>query len=95
MAIATRWAADTAERELTITRTFEAPRERVFDAWTRSDHVARWWGPSGFTVPEYENDLRPGGRYRACLRSPQGVDYRLQGTYREIARPHRLVFTFA
>ena len=95
MSIATRWAADTAERELTITRLFQAPRHLVFDAWTRDDHIARWWGPRDFTVPSCEIDARPGGAYRACLRSPQGTDYRLQGTYREIARPHRLVFTFA
>ncbi len=83
------------QHELTITRTFNAPRSLVFDAWTRPEHLARWSGPEGFTNPQAEMDLRPGGKYRACLRSPDGVEHWVQGVYREIAPPERLVMTHA
>ena len=59
------------------------------------EHMVRWLGPKGFTAPSCEIDLRPGGAWRACIRSPEGTDHRMQGVYREIAPPERLVFTFA
>src|SRR5271170_2119819 len=80
--------------ELLITRVFDAPRQLVFDAWTKPEHLARWQGaPEGFTVTTHEVELRPGGAYRLCMRSPEGVDHWLQGVYREIVAPERLVFT--
>lgn len=84
----------TAELELVITRVFNAPRELVFDAWTKAEHLQHWQGaPRGFTVTTQESDIRPGGGFRICMRSPEGVDHWLQGSYREITRPERLVFT--
>ncbi len=53
-----------ADRELTMTRIFDAPRELVFKAWTNPEHVAQWWGPKGFTNPVCELDVRPGGAWR-------------------------------
>ncbi len=79
--------------ELVITRVFDAPRERVFEAWTHCEQVKRWWGPRGFTTPVCEIDLRVGGEYRNCMRSPEGRDYCGRGTYREIVDPERLVMT--
>jgi uncharacterized protein YndB with AHSA1/START domain len=84
-----------SESELVMTRVFDAPRELVFEAWTDPDRVAAWWGPKGFTTISYDMDIRPGGAYRFCMRSPDGTDYWKQGVYREVIAPERLVFTFA
>ncbi len=81
---------------LVLTRRFEAPRRLVFDAWTRPEHLQRWQGaPEGFTTTVHDVDLRPGGAYRICMRSPDGVDHWLKGAYREVVAPERLVFTHA
>lgn len=83
----------TSDRELTITRIFDAPRRLVFEAWTKPEHLSRWSGPRGFTIPFGEMDFRPGGAYRTCLRSQAGEDHWVQGIYHEIVEPERLVFT--
>lgn len=85
-----------AELDLVITRVFDAPRDLVFSCWTEREHLEHWEGaPQGFTVTTVEMDLRPGGRYRLCMRSAEGVDHWLQGVYREVVAPDRLVFTHA
>lgn len=81
--------------DLVIIRIFQAPPALVFAAWTEPEHLAHWSGPQGFTTPHHEMDLRPGGRYRACLRSADGVDHWVQGVYREVQPPARLVMTHA
>jgi uncharacterized protein YndB with AHSA1/START domain len=79
-----------------MTRTFDAERTLVFDAWTKQEHLDRWQGaPQGFTVTSSRADIRPGGSFRLCMRSPEGVDHWLQGEYREVVPPERLVFTHA
>jgi uncharacterized protein YndB with AHSA1/START domain len=78
---------------LVITRVFDAPRELVFKAWTDPAHLARWWGPHGFTNPVCEMDVRPGGAYCIVMRGPDGVEYPVKGVYREVVEPERLVFT--
>jgi len=89
-------ANDTAPvGDLVITRVFDAPPSLVYAAWTEPQHLARWSGPAGFTTPHATQDVRPGGRYRACLRSPQGEDHWLQGEYKELVPPSRLVMTHA
>lgn len=80
-------------REITLTRLYAAPRELVFKMWTDPQHLKRWWGPSMFTNPVCEVDLRPGGKWRIVMRSPDGTDYPGAGIYREIVPPERLVFT--
>jgi uncharacterized protein YndB with AHSA1/START domain len=91
-----RQVASAKERpELTVTRIIDAPRELVFRAWTDPEHAARWWGPQGFTTISCEMDVRPGGAYRACMRSPEGTRHCRRGIYREVVMPERLVFTFA
>lgn len=84
--------------ELLITRVFDAPRDTVFEAWTSAEHARRWWYPRldgrPFACTSYEMDFRVGGRYRYCMRSPEGDDYWARGEYRTIERPKRLAFTF-
>jgi uncharacterized protein YndB with AHSA1/START domain len=82
-----------AEGELTITRTFDAPRALVFQAWTDPQHLARWWGPEGFTNPVCEFDARVGGALRIHMRGPDGMVYPMKGVIREIVAPERLVFS--
>jgi uncharacterized protein YndB with AHSA1/START domain len=91
----TKAAAPIAERELAITRTFEAPRELVFRMWTDPAHVARWWGPHHFTNPVCEVDARVGGAILIHMRAPDGADHPMTGRFLEIAPPERLVFTTA
>lgn len=83
------------EREVTITRVFDAPRELVFEAWTDPKHLARWWGPHGFRNPVCEVDLRPGGRILIHMQGPDGVVYPMTGTFKEIEPPERLAFLSA
>jgi uncharacterized protein YndB with AHSA1/START domain len=85
--------AKATEPELVITRIIDAPRELVFKAWTEPERVKRWWGPETFTCPACKIDLRPGGKYRICMRSPEGRDYWSAGEYREIVVPERIVVT--
>ena len=88
-------AAESAERELLITRVFDAPRHLVFKAWTEPERLMQWWGPRGFTVTFCNMDLRPGGSFRLHMRSPEGTEHRAQGVFREIVEPERLVLTRA
>jgi uncharacterized protein YndB with AHSA1/START domain len=82
------------ERELTLTRIFDAPRELVFQAWTDPAHLKRWWGPNGFTTPACDVDLRIGGTWRIVMRFPDGInEHIMHAVYREIVRPERLSFT--
>jgi uncharacterized protein YndB with AHSA1/START domain len=85
----------TAQHELVITRTFDAPRALVFKAWSAGEHMVRWLGPKDYTAPHCTMDFRPGGGYRACICSPEGKEYWMRGIYREIAEPERIVFTFS
>jgi uncharacterized protein YndB with AHSA1/START domain len=85
--------ATLAEREITITRMFEAPRAVVFGAWTDASQLAQWWGPKGFTNPVCEIDARVGGAIRIHMRSPDGNVYPMKGEFCEIVPPERLVFT--
>lgn len=81
------------EREVTITRIFDAPRAVVFRAWTDAAQLAQWWGPKGFTNPVCEIDVRIGGALRIRMRGPDGSIYPMKGEFREIVPPERLAFT--
>jgi uncharacterized protein YndB with AHSA1/START domain len=81
---------------LTITRVFDAPRELVFEVWTNPDHLAKWWGPTGFTAESVTVKLGEGGGWRTCIRdNADGAERWARGTYHEITPPERLVFSFA
>jgi uncharacterized protein YndB with AHSA1/START domain len=87
-------APSPAAPELVVTRVLDAPRSLVFKLWTRPEHLARWWGPRGFTLLSSETDVRPGGAWVRCMRAPEGTRHIKRGVYREIAPPERLVFTY-
>ena len=80
-------------RETSISRVLDAPRERVWQAWTEPEQLKRWFMPHGFTVPECEVDLRPGGRLHMIVRAPDGSEMENDGTFEEIEAPSRLVLT--
>jgi len=90
-------AAKSGQRELVITRIFDAPREQVWRAWTEPEVSKRWWGPKNFSTPVSTIDLRVGGKYLYCMRGagPDGVvkDYWGTGVYKEIVPLKRLVYT--
>jgi uncharacterized protein YndB with AHSA1/START domain len=88
-------ATTPSDREIRLTRLFDAPRQLVFDAMTRPEHVRRWWGclTEHHSVPVCEIDLRPGGAWRFQGRGPEGDYPAFYGVYREIAPPDRIVFT--
>lgn len=83
------------DRELTITRLFDAPRELVFRAWTDPERFAGWIGPEGLTGGSVTLNPTLGGAFRACLLDRDGTEYWMCGSYREVSEPDRLVFTFA
>jgi len=78
--------------EITIRRILGAPRDLVFNAWTDPGHVARWWGPGGFTSTVLAWEMRPGGSLRIDMHGPNGVTYPMDGNVREVSPPERLVF---
>ncbi|MEH2007616.1 SRPBCC domain-containing protein [Nostoc sp.] len=80
-----------SEREIIITRVFNAPRELVFKAWTEPKHIAQSWGPKGFTTRVTQMDLRPGGEWRYVMIAPDGTEYPVKGVFREIVPPERIV----
>lgn len=83
-----------SDREVVMTREVEAPRELVFDAWTKPEHVQQWMlGPSGWTMPVCEIDLRPGGAWRFVWGRADGTEMEMRGEYREVTPPERLVST--
>ncbi|HXU46447.1 MAG TPA: SRPBCC domain-containing protein, partial [Thermoanaerobaculia bacterium] len=81
------------DREIAMTRVFDAPRRLVFDALTQPELLERWYGPIGWKLVVCEIDLRVGGAFRLVSRRPHGKDIGQYGVYREIAAPERLVHT--
>lgn len=84
-----------AEKELTITRIFNAPRELVFKAWTDPEHASCWWGPDGFTNPVFKWNAHAGGSIVVHMKAPDGVVYPMDGMFREVVENEKLVFLSA
>ena len=78
--------------EFIISRVYDAPRERVWQAWTEQERLKHWWGPKGFAIHTCKVDLRPGGVFLYGMRAPDGTDVWGRFVYREIVKPERLVF---
>jgi uncharacterized protein YndB with AHSA1/START domain len=87
-------SANVADRTIRIERMFDAPRELVFEAWTKAELLERWFAPHGCTVRFHELDVRPGGRFHSCVRSGT-FECWCAGVYREVVRPERLVYTLS
>ena len=83
---------ETPEMEIRLTRTFRAPPERVFDAWTEPAKLARWFGPDGFTTRTHAFDLRPGGAWRHTMRGPDGKEYPNHVVFVEVEHARKLVY---
>ena len=75
---------------LRVSRVFSAPRETVFKAWSSADHIKGWFCPNGYSVPEATVEMRVGGRFEVCMRSPEGVEHWTKGTFTEVEAPERL-----
>ena len=83
-----------SDREILITREFDAPRDLVFKAMTDPDLIPRWWGPRAYKTTVDKMDVRPGGSWRYVVREPDGRESAFRGEYREIVAPERVVQTF-
>ena len=81
------------ETQLEVSRTFEAPLESLWKAWTEPEHFMQWYGPKGFTAPTCEIDLRVGGRHLWSMQSPDGMQMYFTGSYKEVVPMERLVYT--
>ena len=92
MAARSSAAAESADRELVVTRVFDAPRELVWKALTEPERLVQWWGPKGFTSSVHKLELRPGGTFLYSQRTPDGREMWGKWVYREIVAPERLVF---
>jgi uncharacterized protein YndB with AHSA1/START domain len=86
-------AEDRSSREIVLSRTFDAPRELVWEVWTQPPHAEKWWGPNGFTTTTLEHEFRVGGTWRHTMHGPDGRDYPSRKMYYEIEPPARLVYS--
>ena len=82
------------DTELRLERLIAAPPESVFALWTEPELIIKWWGPEGYQIPVHALDIRPGGRWRTTMRTPDGGRRTVSGVYRAIEPPRRLVFTW-
>ena len=87
--------AGISDRQLVLTRIFDAPPEKVFRAWTEPDLLKQWFAPLPWTTPRAEIDLRPGGANLIVMRNPEGEEFPNSGVYLEVVKNERLVFTDA
>jgi uncharacterized protein YndB with AHSA1/START domain len=86
-------AEKTADREIVISREFNAPRELVWEAMTNPKHVVNWWGPRGFSTTIETMDFRVGGVWQHVMRGPDGVNYPNKSVFKEIVKPERIVYS--
>lgn len=85
-------AESRADREIVSARVFDAPREKVFEAFRDPLQLVQWWGPKDFTNTIHEFDLRPGGKWRITLHAPNGANYPNDKVFVEVVPPERVVF---
>ena len=83
---------NTADREITISRLFNAPIDLVWEVWTNPEHIKNWWGPNGFTNTIFTMDVQPGGIWDFVMHGPDGTDYKNKCRYVEIVKPEKIVF---
>lgn len=83
-------SGNTGDREIVISRSYRAPRELVFRAWTDPEQIGLWWGPTGFTITTHSREVRPGGLWEFTMHGPDGVDYPNRVHWLEVVPPERL-----
>ena len=86
-------SAAVAEREIAMTREFDAPRQLVWNAWTDPDHISQWCGPVGFTTTTKQFEFRPGGQWLHTMHGPDGTDYPNEITFKVIDEPNRIEYS--
>jgi uncharacterized protein YndB with AHSA1/START domain len=84
--------SNTKEREITITRTLNAPVDLVWEVWSTPEHIAQWWGPNGFTNTISKMDMQPGGEWLLVMHGPDGTDYKNKSIFKEIIPHKKIVF---
>lgn len=84
-----------SSREVIISRVFDASRSIVFEAWTKPEHLDKWWGPDGFRNETISMDFRVGGSWKYIMHGPDGVDWPTLMTYTEIVTPERIAYVLA
>src|SRR6186997_2292658 len=82
-----------SDREIVVSRVFDAPRALVWEAWTTPEHIAHWWGPRGFTSTIEEFDLKPGGRFKHVMHGPDGADYPNLSVFTDIVPLERIAYS--
>ena len=82
----------TKDRELLITKTLNAPIDLVWEAWSKPEHIANWWGPNGFTNTIHKMDFRPGGEWDLVMHGPDGTDYKNKSVFLEIIPFKKIVY---
>lgn len=92
---ANKTTTSTEGRDLILTRIFDAPREKVFAAWTDPELIKQWFAPRPWTTPKVETDVRPGGANLVVMRAPDGSEFPCHGVYLEVVKNERLVHTDA
>jgi uncharacterized protein YndB with AHSA1/START domain len=83
---------NTKDRELLISRTLNAPVELVWEAWTKPEHIANWWGPNGFTNTITKMEIKPGGEWDLVMHGPDGTDYKNKSVFKEIIPFKKIVY---
>src|SRR5207244_6650147 len=83
-----------SDKEIVLTRVFDAPRDLVFETHTSCEHMSKWWGPRRYEISSCEMDFRPGGVWRIVQRGADGSEHGFRGEFREIVRPERITWTF-
>jgi len=82
----------TKDRELLLTRLLDAPIELVWEVWTEPEHIAKWWGPDGFTNSISKMDVNPGGEWDLIMHGPDGTDYKNKSVFKEIVKHKKIVY---
>ena len=84
--------SNTADRELSVSRTINAPVALVWEVWTQPEHIANWWGPNGFTNTITRMDVQPGGEWHLVMHGPDGTDFKNKSIFKEIVLHKKIVF---
>lgn len=83
--------SDLKNRTLTIEKSFDAPLQQVWDAWTKSEHILKWWAPNGMDIKVIKHEFKVGGKWKYAMPMPDGKEFISEGTYKEIVELKKIV----